>query len=43
MFHYDNMPMHYTENFNGCKNDKVSVEFLYVFLPFAQNIDCGYR
>ena len=40
--HYDNMPMQYTANFNGFKNDNFLL-ILFLFFPiFAQNIDCGY-
>ena len=40
--HYENTPMQYTSIFHGCKNDKFQVNFLNIFLIFAQNIDCGY-
>ena len=37
---YKNMPIQYTVNYNGCKNDKFRLNF-FLFI-FAQNIDCGY-
>ena len=40
--HYDYMPMHYTANLNGCKNDNFQSIFLFCFLIFAQNINYGY-
>ena len=40
--HYANMSVQYTAIFHGCKNDKFQMIFLYIFLIFAQNIDCGY-
>ena len=43
------MPMQYTANFNGCKNDNFKLKFFFLgggggggVLIFAQNIDCGY-
>ena len=39
---YANMPMQYTGNLNGCKNDNFQLKFFKYFLIFAQNIDCGY-
>ena len=41
-FHNYNMPMQYTVNFNGCKNDNFLLKILIFFLIFAQNIECGY-
>ena len=29
-------------NFVGCKKTKIPLEFFYIFLIFALNIDCGY-
>ena len=40
--HYENMPMQNTEIFSHIKNENFSVFFFYIFLIFAQNIDCGY-
>ena len=34
--------MQYTAIFHGCKNDNFQMIFFYIFLIFAQNIDCGY-
>ena len=41
-FHYANMSAQYTAIFQGCKNDNFQMNFFYIFLIFAQNIDCGY-
>ena len=38
--HYENMPMHYTAIFHGCKNVHFQMKILNIFLIFAQNIDC---
>ena len=38
---YKVIAMQYTV-INGCKNEKKIVETVYVFLIFAENIDCGY-
>ena len=40
--HYANMSVQYTAIFHGCKNDNFQMKFFYIFLIFAQNIDCGY-
>ena len=40
--HYVNMSMQFTAIFHGCKNDNHQMIFFYIFLIFAQNIDCGY-
>ena len=40
--HYGNTPMYYTEIFQGCKNYNFQMKTGYIFLIFAQNIDCGY-
>ena len=37
-----NMSVQYTAIFHGCKNDNFQMIFFYIFLIFAQNIDCGY-
>ena len=37
---YANMPMQYT--FWVVKKSKISSDFFYIFLIFAQDIDCGY-
>ena len=34
--------MQYTEIFKVVKNDNVQYKFCFIFLIFAQNIDCGY-
>ena len=38
--HYDNSPMQYTADFYGCRNDNFQMKNCYIFLNFAQNIDC---
>ena len=38
-FHYENLPMQYTENFFSSKN----YNNFDIFLIFAPNIDCGYK
>ena len=40
--HYANMSVQYTAIFHGCKNDNFQMNFFYIFLIFAQNIDCRY-
>ena len=40
--HYENLSMQYTAIFHGCKKDNFQMFFFYIFLIFAQNIDCGY-
>ena len=42
MYHYENLPMQYTEKFFGCKNEIFQWTNFNIFLIFAQNIDCGY-
>ena len=43
LYHYDNMPMRYIANFNGCKDDTFWLNFLIFFsFFFARNKDCGY-
>ena len=37
--HYENLPMHHTENFFSKKKYQKMFD---IFLIFAQNIDCGY-
>ena len=37
--HYANTPMQYTAIFQGCKNVPFQMNFLDIFLIFAQNID----
>ena len=42
--HYANIPMHYAENFEGCKNAYFQMFFsfyIYFFLIFTQSIDRG--
>ena len=41
-FYYANTPMQYTAIFHGCKNAHFQMICFYIFLIFAQNIDCGY-
>ena len=36
------MPMQYTEVFKVVKNENFQWNFFFIFLIFAQNIDCGY-
>ena len=36
------MSVQYIAIFHGCKNDIFQMIFFYIFLIFAQNIDCGY-
>ena len=40
--HYENTPMQYTAIFHGCNKDNFHMKNCYIFLMFAQNIDCGY-
>ena len=42
LFHYANTPMKYTTIFHGCENVNFQMKNYYIFLIFAQNIDCGY-
>ena len=39
--HYENMPMQYAEILKVVKNESFHPNFFYIFLIFAQNIDCG--
>ena len=39
VMHYDNTPIQYTANFNGCKNYNFQLKFLNYFLIFVRNID----
>ena len=43
-FHYENMPMQYTEIFKVIINEnfKKKTKFFKIFLIFAHNIDCGH-
>ena len=41
-FHYENLPMQYTEIYKVLKNEKFQYKNFDIFLIFAQNIDCGY-
>ena len=36
------MSVQYTAIFHGCKNVNFQMKKCYIFLIFAQNIDCGY-
>ena len=36
------MSVQYTAIFHGLKNDNFQMKFFYIFLIFAQKIDCGY-
>ena len=36
------MPMQYSANFHGCKNDDFQMKNCDILLIFAQNIDRGY-
>ena len=40
--HYENIPMQYTEILCALKIGNFQLKFFYIFLIFAQNIDCGY-
>ena len=40
--HCENTPMQYAAIFRGCKNYNFQMKKCYIFLIFAQNIDCGY-
>ena len=40
--HYANMSVQYTAIFHGYKNDYFQIKQCYIFLIFAQNINCGY-
>ena len=40
--HYANMPVQYTAIFHDYKNGNFQVTKCFIFLNFAQNIDCGY-
>ena len=42
LFHYENLPMQYTEIFFLLYKIKISSENFDIFLIFAKNIDCGY-
>ena len=41
-FHYENLPMQYTEIFFSCKKLKFHQKNIDIFLIFAQNTGCGY-
>ena len=40
--HYKNSPMQYTAIFFDCENENCQLKIFYIFLIFAQNVDCGY-
>ena len=40
--HYAITPMQYIAIFHGCKNVNFQMKNYYIFLIFAQNIDCAY-
>ena len=42
LYHYENMPVQYTEIFKVVKNENFRWKKFDIFLIFAQNIDCGY-
>ena len=42
VFHYENMPMQYTEIFLALKIENFQLKNFDIFLIFAQNIDFGY-
>ena len=45
-YHYEYLPMQYTEIFSAVKSEKIQLIFFFFFkfFPiFAQNIDCGYK
>ena len=41
-YHYENLPMQYTEIFLALKIENFQLKNVDIFLIFAQNIDCGY-
>ena len=41
-YHYENLPMQYTETFSAVKIENFHQKYFDIFLIFAQNIDCGY-
>ena len=41
-FHYENLPMQYTEIILALKIENFQLKTFDIFLIFAQNIDCGY-
>ena len=41
-FHYEKLPMQYTEIFKVLKNEKFQKKIFDIYPIFAQNIDCGY-
>ena len=42
MYHYENLPMQYTESVSPVKIENVVRKILIFFLFSFQNIDCGY-
>ena len=40
--HNDNLPMQYTANFSGCKDDNFHLKMIDSVLVFGQKINCGY-
>ena len=43
LYHYENLPMQYTEIFLALKAEKKNqLKNFDIFLIFAQNINCGY-
>ena len=42
IYHYENLPMQYTEIFSPVKIENFQWKIFDIFLIFAQNIDCGY-
>ena len=41
-YHYENMPVQYTEIFKVVKNENFQKKNVDIFLIFVPNIDCGY-
>ena len=41
-YHYENLPMQYTEIFGALKFENFQLKIFDIFLIFAPNIDCGY-
>ena len=39
----ENLPMQYTYIFSPVKIEQFQLKIFYIFLIFAQNIDCGYK
>ena len=42
IYHYNNTPIQYTANFNGCKNDNFQMKFFNYSLIFCLKYNFGY-